>query len=51
MSTVQEICIDNIVSLNKIILFLLIVVVDHYTLMGNCPPTPPLSQHFALSEN
>ena len=23
---------------------------DHYTLPGNCPPTPPLSQHFALSE-
>ena len=22
---------------------------DHYTLPGNCPPTPPLSQHFALS--
>ena len=23
---------------------------DYYTLLGNCPPTPPLSQHFALSE-
>ena len=23
---------------------------DHYTFLGNCPPTPPLSQHFALSE-
>ena len=22
----------------------------HYTFLGNCPPTPPLSQHFALSE-
>ena len=22
----------------------------HYTLLGNCPPTPPLSQHVALSE-
>ena len=22
----------------------------HYTFQGNCPPTPPLSQHFALSE-
>ena len=24
---------------------------DHYTFLGNCPPTPPLSQHFPLSEN
>ena len=23
---------------------------DHFTFLGNCPPTPPLSQHFALSE-
>ena len=23
---------------------------NHYTFLGNCPPTPPLSQHFALSE-
>ena len=23
---------------------------DHYTFLGNCPPTPPLSQYFALSE-
>ena len=23
---------------------------DHYTFLGNCPPTPPLSQHFALTE-
>ena len=23
---------------------------DHYTFLGNCPPTPPLSQHFALIE-
>ena len=22
----------------------------HYTFLGNCPPTPPLSQHFALGE-
>ena len=22
----------------------------HYTFVGNCPPTPPLSQHFSLSE-
>ena len=22
----------------------------HYTFLGNCPPTPPLSQHFAPSE-
>ena len=21
-----------------------------YTFLGNCPPSPPLSQHFALSE-
>ena len=21
---------------------------DHYTFLGNCPPTPPLSQYFAL---
>ena len=24
---------------------------NHYTSLGNCPPTPPLGQHFALSEN
>ena len=24
---------------------------DHYTFLGNCQPTHPLSQHFALSEN
>ena len=23
---------------------------DQYMFLGNCPPTPPLSQHFALSE-
>ena len=23
---------------------------DHFTFLGNCPPTPPLNQHFALSE-
>ena len=23
---------------------------DDYTFLGNCPPTPPLCQHFALSE-
>ena len=23
---------------------------DHYTFLGNCQPTPPLSQHVALSE-
>ena len=23
---------------------------DHYTFLGICPPTPPLSQHFALNE-
>ena len=23
---------------------------DHNTFLGNCPPTPPLSQHFVLSE-
>ena len=23
---------------------------DYYTLLGNCPTTPPLRQHFALSE-
>ena len=22
----------------------------YYTFLGNCPPTPPLSQHFALSQ-
>ena len=24
---------------------------DHFAFLGNCPPTPPLSQHFALSKN
>ena len=23
---------------------------DHYTFLRNCPPTPPLREHFALSE-
>ena len=23
---------------------------DHYTFLGNCQPTPPLSQYFTLSE-
>ena len=23
---------------------------DHYTFLGNCLPTPPLTQHFALRE-
>ena len=23
---------------------------DKFRFLGNCPPTPPLSQHFALSE-
>ena len=23
---------------------------DHYTILGNCPPTPPLSQYFSLTE-
>ena len=25
-------------------------VYDHYTFLGNCPPTPPLGQHFLPSE-
>ena len=28
----------------------LISLPDHFTFLGNCPPTPPLSQHFARSE-
>ena len=24
---------------------------DHFTFLGNCPPTPSLSQHFALRKN
>ena len=23
---------------------------DYYTFLGNCPTTPPLSQHFGLSK-
>ena len=23
----------------------------HYTFLGNCPPTPPLSQHFSAQNN
>ena len=23
---------------------------DQFKFLGNCPPTPPLTQHFALSE-
>ena len=26
-----------------------LLVMDHYTFLEYCPPTPPLSQHFALS--
>ena len=26
------------------------VVLDHYKFLGNYAPTPPLSQHFVLSE-
>ena len=25
-------------------------VLDHFTFLGNFPPTPPLNQYFALSE-
>ena len=25
-------------------------IMDNYTFLANCPPTPPLSQHFALTE-
>jgi len=25
-------------------------ILDHYTFLGNCPPTPLISQRFALSE-
>ena len=27
-----------------------LLVNDQFRFLGNCPPTPPLSQHFALSE-
>ena len=27
-----------------------LILQTHYTFLGNCPPTPPLSQHVALSE-
>ena len=46
-------------NISKGAFFLLIKVVindsstellDHYTFLENCPPTPPLSQLFALSE-
>ena len=30
--------------------FMLAALVDHYTSLENCLPTPPLSQHFALCE-
>ena len=26
------------------------VIIDEFKFLGNCPPTPPLSHHFALSE-
>ena len=26
-------------------------ILDHSTFLGNRPPTPPLMQHFALSDN
>ena len=27
-----------------------IKITDQFRFLGNCPPTPPLSQHFALNE-
>ena len=27
-----------------------LIFLDRYMFLGNCPPTPPLSQNFALSE-
>ena len=29
---------------------LVLIETPDYTFLGNCPPSPPLSQHFALSE-
>ena len=40
----------KIKSLEAVLQLLLFWIIDHYTLLGNCPPTPPLSQHFALSD-
>ena len=38
-------------SSNAILLVLFsLIPKPHYTFLGNCPPTPPLGQHFALSE-
>jgi len=38
------------VILRKQVLEDQIVFYDHYKILGNCPPTPPLCQHPALSE-
>ena len=32
------------------VFYMEVIMSDHKTFPGNCPPTPPLSQHFALSE-
>jgi len=41
---------DN-VSFNQMYMDIVQDFWNHYTPLGNCPPTPPLGQHFALSEN
>ena len=35
---------------NLIVAEFIEIAADHYTFLRNCPPTPPLGQHFALSE-
>ena len=37
-------------TLTIILTLNLTLTLDHYTFLGKCPPTPPLSQHFALSD-
>ena len=30
---------------------ILLLTLDQYAFLGNCPPTPPLIQHFALTND
>ena len=38
------------VSMMYILHTIIHIFADHYTFLGNCLPTPPLSQHFALND-
>ena len=49
-----------VIIMNIIIIFIIVAIIiiiissqkalDQFRFLGNCPPTPPLSHHFSLSE-